>query len=78
MDRDRELSAALADNTRFLIYRWIAEKPGTDVTVADVADEFGLHPNVARMHLAKLERQASWPPPSVARPRVADRRSCTG
>ena len=34
----------------------IAERPGTDVTVADVAGEFGLHPNVARMHLAKLEQ----------------------
>ena len=31
-------------------------RPGTDVTVADVAEEFGLHPNVARMHLSKLEQ----------------------
>ena len=56
MDREHELSAVLADDTRYHIYRWIAEKPGTDVTVADVAAEFGLHPNVARMHLAKLEQ----------------------
>ncbi len=56
MDRDHELSAVLADNTRYQIYRWIAEQPGADVTVADVAGEFGLHPNVARMHLAKLEQ----------------------
>ncbi len=56
MDRDHELSAVLADNTRYQIYRWIAEQPGADVTVADVAAEFGLHPNVARMHLAKLEQ----------------------
>ena len=56
MDRDHELSAVLADDTRYRIYRWIAEQPGTDVTVADVAGEFGLHPNVARMHLAKLEQ----------------------
>ena len=55
MDRDHELSAVLADDTRYHIYRWIAEQPGTDVTVADVAGEFGLHPNVARMHLSKLE-----------------------
>jgi len=56
VDRDHELSAVLADDTRYNIYRWIAEQPGTDVTVADVATEFGLHPNVARMHLAKLEQ----------------------
>ena len=56
MDRDHELSAVLADDTRYHIYRWIAEQPGKDVTVADVAAEFGLHPNVARMHLAKLEQ----------------------
>ncbi len=56
MDRDHELSAVLADDTRYHIYRWIAGQPATDVTVADVAAEFGLHPNVARMHLAKLEQ----------------------
>jgi predicted ArsR family transcriptional regulator len=56
VDRDHELSAVLADDTRYHIYRWIAEQPGKDVTVADAADEFGLHPNVARMHLAKLEQ----------------------
>lgn len=56
MDRDHELSAVLADDTRYRIYRSIAEHPGEDVTVADVAARFGLHPNVARMHLAKLEQ----------------------
>jgi predicted ArsR family transcriptional regulator len=56
VDRDHELSAVLADDTRYRVYRWIAERPSTDVTVADVAEEFGLHPNVARMHLAKLEQ----------------------
>ncbi len=56
MDRDHDLSAVLADDTRYHIYRSIAERPGEDVTVADVAEGFGLHPNVARMHLAKLEQ----------------------
>jgi predicted ArsR family transcriptional regulator len=56
VDRDHELSAVLADDTRYHIYRWVAGQPDTDVTVADVAGEFGLHPNVARMHLAKLEQ----------------------
>lgn len=56
VDRDHELSAVLADDTRYSIYRAIAEQPGVDVTVADVAERFGLHPNVARMHLSKLEQ----------------------
>jgi predicted ArsR family transcriptional regulator len=56
VDREHELSAVLADDTRYRIYRWIAQRPATYVTVADVAEEFGLHPNVARMHLAKLEQ----------------------
>jgi predicted ArsR family transcriptional regulator len=56
VDRDHELSAVLADDTRYRIYRSVAERPGEDVTVAEVAVRFGLHPNVARMHLAKLEQ----------------------
>ncbi len=56
MDHDHELTAVLADDTRYHIYRWVAERPSADVTVADVASEFSLHPNVARMHLAKLEQ----------------------
>lgn len=56
MDREHELSAVMADDTRYHIYRSIAEHPGMDVTVADIARDFDLHPNVARMHLAKLEQ----------------------
>ena len=56
VDGDHELSVVLADDTRYHIYRAIAEHPGEDVTVADIARRFGLHPNVARMHLGKLER----------------------
>ncbi len=55
-DSDHEASVVLADDTRYRIYRAIAEHPGEDVTVADIARRFGLHPNVARMHLGKLER----------------------
>ena len=55
-DSDHEASVVLADETRYRIYRAIAEHPGEDVTVADIARRFGLHPNVARMHLGKLER----------------------
>ena len=58
MDRDHELAAVLADETRYQIYRSIAERPRNDVTVAEIAERFHLHPNVARMHLAKLEQSA--------------------
>jgi predicted ArsR family transcriptional regulator len=56
VDRDHELAAVLADDTRYRIYRSIVERGGDEVTVADIATRFSLHPNVARMHLAKLEQ----------------------
>ncbi len=56
VEREHLASAVLADDTRFGIYRHIAERPGAAVTVIDVAGQFGLHPNVARMHLGKLEQ----------------------
>lgn len=56
MRREHLLTAVLADDTRFAIYRFIAERPRSQVTVAEVADRFKLHPNVARMHLSKLEQ----------------------
>jgi len=55
MDREHELTVVLADGTRYRIYRFIAEHPSETVAVADIAQRFGLHPNVARMHLVKLE-----------------------
>jgi predicted ArsR family transcriptional regulator len=54
--REHLLTAVLADETRFAIYRSVAENPHDPVTVAEVAQRFGLHPNVARMHLGKLEQ----------------------
>ena len=56
MDQQHRLTAVLADGTRYGIYRSIVEQPGDEVTVAGVATRFALHPNVARMHLTKLER----------------------
>ena len=56
VDQEQRLTAVLADGTRYRIYRSIVERPGDEVTVADVARRFGLHPNVARMHLGKLEQ----------------------
>jgi predicted ArsR family transcriptional regulator len=55
VEREQQLTAVLADATRYRIYRSIVERPRDEVTVADVAELFGLHPNVARMHLGKLE-----------------------
>jgi predicted ArsR family transcriptional regulator len=56
LEREHQLSVVLADETRYRIYRSIAEQPHDVVTVAEVAERFGLHPNVARMHLGKLEQ----------------------
>jgi predicted ArsR family transcriptional regulator len=55
VEREQQLTAVLADSTRYRIYRSIVERPRDEVTVADIAELFGLHPNVARMHLGKLE-----------------------
>lgn len=56
MQREHMMTAVLADDTRFGIYRSIAERPDEPFTVAEVAERTGLHPNVARMHLSKLEQ----------------------
>jgi len=62
----------LGDSTRLKIYEIVKSRPmGT--TVREVAAEVGLHPNVARLHLAKLEKEAlvtsrSLPSRSKGRP----------
>ena len=56
MQREHLVVAVLADDTRFSIYRHVAERPCESLAVKDVAARFGLHPNVARMHLGKLEQ----------------------
>lgn len=48
------ITGALGDPTRYSIYRFIVEAAGKPVTVAEVAAQFSLHPNVARMHLQRL------------------------
>lgn len=54
MERDpQKVSAVLADPTRYHIYQHVLNSPHP-VSVAEVADQFGLHPNVARTHLGKL------------------------
>lgn len=48
-----DLAATLGDATRRGIYVSVREA-GRSSTVADVADAFGIHPNVARHHLDRL------------------------
>lgn len=49
-----KLTSVLADPTRFAIYDYISSAHRT-VNVQEIADKFGIHPNVARLHLSKLE-----------------------
>jgi predicted ArsR family transcriptional regulator len=49
-----KVAGVLADSTRFSIYRYIT-KQNQSVNVAEIAEEFSIHPNVARLHLNKLE-----------------------
>ena len=54
MERDpQKVSAVLADPTRYNIYQSILTAPHP-VNAGEVAEQFGLHPNVARTHLNKL------------------------
>ena len=48
-----KLTNALADETRYSIYLYIV-KQIQPVNVQQIADQFGIHPNVARLHLTKL------------------------
>lgn len=49
-----KLASVLADPTRFTIYQHISSV-NRPVNVHEIADKFGIHPNVARLHLSKLE-----------------------
>lgn len=49
-----KIARVLADSTRFSIYQFIT-KLNQPVNVMEIADEFSIHPNVARLHLNKLE-----------------------
>ena len=55
MNKDGDkVSRLLADPTRLEIYRAVTGSAGKPLTVAEVAEKFDLHVNVARMHLEKL------------------------
>ncbi|MGM0751447.1 MAG: helix-turn-helix transcriptional regulator [Bacillota bacterium] len=54
MDMTLKVTSALSDPTRYSIYLYISERK-QKVSVQDIAEEFQIHPNVARLHLSKLE-----------------------
>lgn len=53
-DQTLKITGVLSDPTRYSIYQYLLTKK-EGVTVLDVADKFEIHPNVARLHLTKLE-----------------------
>ena len=54
MEQTLRITSVLADPTRYYIYQFILNNH-REVTVQDIADKFEIHPNVARLHLSKLE-----------------------
>jgi predicted ArsR family transcriptional regulator len=50
----QKLTSALADPTRFAIYQYVAASKDS-LSVQEIAEHFAIHPNVARLHLSKLE-----------------------
>ncbi|WP_144511078.1 metalloregulator ArsR/SmtB family transcription factor [Bacillus sp. FJAT-22090] len=48
-----KLTNTLADETRYSIYQYVV-KEKKQVNVQEIAEQFGIHPNVARLHLTKL------------------------
>ncbi|GGK03264.1 transcriptional regulator [Lentibacillus kapialis] len=54
MKQTLKVTGVLSDPTRFSIYQFMVKKH-KEVNVTEIANEFGIHPNVARLHLSKLE-----------------------
>src|SRR5690625_763495 len=54
MENTLKVTNVLSDPTRFNIYQHII-KQRKPITVLHVAEKFDIHPNVARLHLSKLE-----------------------
>ena len=48
-----KITSTLADETRFQIYDFMLQQKRA-FTVQEIADQFQIHPNVARLHLTKL------------------------
>ena len=49
-----KLTGVLSDPTRYAIYQGIASQ-NKQFNVQEIAEQFSIHPNVARLHLTKLE-----------------------
>lgn len=54
MDMTLKVTSVLSDPTRYSIYLYISERKH-ELSVQDIAKKFHIHPNVARLHLSKLE-----------------------
>ncbi|WP_071460117.1 helix-turn-helix transcriptional regulator [Bacillus massilinigeriensis] len=54
MEQTLKITSVLSDPTRYYIYQYITKRH-KDVTVQEIAEHFDIHPNVARLHLSKLE-----------------------
>ncbi|MGF3103690.1 helix-turn-helix transcriptional regulator [Rossellomorea sp. DUT-2] len=54
MDMTLKVTSVLSDPTRYSIYLYISERKH-ELSVQDIAEKFHIHPNVARLHLSKLE-----------------------
>ncbi|RKQ37786.1 helix-turn-helix transcriptional regulator [Oceanobacillus halophilus] len=54
MEQTLKVTNVLSDPTRFHIYQYLIENH-KEVSVTEIAKEFNIHPNVARLHLSKLE-----------------------
>lgn len=54
VEKTLKITNVLSDPTRYYIYQYITKRH-KDVTVQEIADHFEIHPNVARLHLSKLE-----------------------
>ncbi|WP_088050630.1 helix-turn-helix transcriptional regulator [Virgibacillus dakarensis] len=54
MEKTLKITNVLSDPTRFNIYQYIV-KEHHEVNVTEIAEAFDIHPNVARLHLSKLE-----------------------
>ncbi|HWK23992.1 MAG TPA: helix-turn-helix domain-containing protein [Ureibacillus sp.] len=48
-----KITSTLADETRYQIYEYMLQQKKS-FTVQAIAEQFGIHPNVARLHLTKL------------------------
>src|SRR5690625_850014 len=55
MEHTLKVANVFSDPTRFNIYQYLLERKNNPVTVLEVAEQFDIHPNVARIHLIKLE-----------------------